>query len=306
MTTLYPTAAWVARGFLRAATWSQDRHIIWRFAGTLAYAREGLARLFQYRIPPVVCATIQGRQLLLSGTPWTGVAAGVFWGGEPGFEPNETALVASLSRNYRVAFDIGANVGWFTLVMLSHNPMLQVLAFEPNPAIADCLEENLRLNKCTATIDRRAISDGEGTVEFHIGRDDWSSSLLSGGDADTKILVDTVSIDTLVQSNGSVPDLIKIDIEGNEEKALGGARETMKDYGPDILCEISPKVTNLNVIKAILRDTGYETAWTFDGATRIVEDPALEKAAGRTIINYFFTRQQNRLLPFTSRRQYRQ
>jgi hypothetical protein len=80
-----------------------------------------------------------GSAFVLMGVPWGGVTCGVFWGGGRGFEPAETRLVLARAAQYSAMLDLGANVGWFSLVVCSANRSCRTYAFEPNPWVADIL-----------------------------------------------------------------------------------------------------------------------------------------------------------------------
>ena len=68
------------------------------------------------------------------------------------YEPEVTALILSMLKNGKTALDIGANIGYFTLLM-AHLVGLKgrVIAFEPFPLVYNLLQENLCLNNLAWT-----------------------------------------------------------------------------------------------------------------------------------------------------------
>jgi len=155
--------------------------------------------------------------------------------------------------NDDLIIDIGANVGWYSLV-LTGNAKPTVLAFEPDKENFDLLTENIkRNNRTTVKAYNKAVSDREGTLTLHIykgynpGRHSFIKQKNSVGTAEVPI----VPLDNFLESEGygSRPvKFIKIDIEGYEYTALKAARKLLSrtDF---ILTEFSPYM---------MRDAGQE------------------------------------------------
>lgn len=156
----------------------------------------------------------------------------------------------ALSKGF-VAFDVGANVGWHTLLMAKGvGKEGHVLAFEPNPGVYDCLKENIAFNNLSQVIvSDLALSDNDGELYFNAPP---SSSIGAGAghiinnvdssNVEQKIKVKTKKLDTIFSTmNLSRLDLIKIDVEGWEWNVLEGAKETLKRYRPYIIFEYDAK-----------------------------------------------------------------
>jgi FkbM family methyltransferase len=132
-----------------------------------------------------------------------------------------------------VVFDLGANVGYYTLlVSVLAGPEGRVFAVEPLPRNLRFLREHVRLNRAAnVTVLDAAVSDRSGTAWFE------ESDSMSRGHIDSRgtIAVRTVALDDLVES-GELPrpDLLKIDIEGAEYLALQGFRRTLLAAHPVI------------------------------------------------------------------------
>jgi FkbM family methyltransferase len=122
-----------------------------------------------------------------------------------------------------VVFDIGANVGFFTLLASKLvGPNGHVFAFEPLPRNLSFIEQHVRLNGITnVTVKPIAIASTSGTASFGDGENDSQSRLSEKGE----IQVTTASLDDLI-ANGIAPRpaFIKMDIEGAESDALRGAQ----------------------------------------------------------------------------------
>ncbi|HUO82396.1 MAG TPA: FkbM family methyltransferase [Gammaproteobacteria bacterium] len=128
-----------------------------------------------------------------------------------------------------VLFDVGANIGWYSLVFDRMAPDgVDIFAFEPEPANFALLEENLARNDANKVhAIRKGVSDREETRKLHLyGKGNQGRhSLLPINDSGT-IDVPVVPLDTFWAERhlGDRPvRLLKIDVEGYEYIALKGA-----------------------------------------------------------------------------------
>ena len=142
-----------------------------------------------------------------------------------------------------VAYDIGANVGFFTLLMRRLvGESGQLFAFEPDPDVVCELKANVDRNGYEGvSIVGAAVWSSTGSVRF--ARADPRQSpnrgtgSVGGNGADDCIVSESVRLDEFVQS-APPPHLIKCDVEGAEVEVLRGARELMAEYHPTILSEV--------------------------------------------------------------------
>jgi len=142
-----------------------------------------------------------------------------------------------------VFFDIGANYGTHTLIMLSQG--VQTISFEPNPLCRAYIKELCAVNGYDAKIEALALGDAEGTVELAFPeRDSWLGTIVESEKAELianfELSTETVrltTVDTFVRASGLRPDLIKIDTEGNETAVLRGSYETLRSTACTIIFE---------------------------------------------------------------------
>jgi FkbM family methyltransferase len=160
------------------------------------------------------------------------------------FEPHVVRLFLKyLSRGNNV-MDVGANIGYFTLIA-SHLIRDEgiVYAFEPSPANNQKLRRNIELNKIhNVIVSANAVSDTTGIATFSIPsgeiKNSGRSSFRTLEEDCLQLEVKTISIDAELRNYKKI-DLIKMDIEGAEARALAGMAELIKRDQPVIIMELS-------------------------------------------------------------------
>ena len=141
-------------------------------------------------------------------------------------------LVESL-RPGDVFFDIGANVGFFSLLgSRLVGPTGRVVSFEPLPRNLELLRRHLNLNQtANLTVIPAAVADVEG-----VGCLSEAPSASQGALSERGISVALVSLDTLwAAGNVPTPSVLKIDVEGAESRVLTGARDLLSRSRPLVL-----------------------------------------------------------------------
>jgi FkbM family methyltransferase len=175
------------------------------------------------------------------------------------YEPDVCALIQSRPHG-ETMLDIGANVGYFTLLMVKQAGRDgRVIAFEPVPAVHALLCENLRLNNCTqASAERMALADLETFETMRSERDSpvpFTARLADDGDC--RVAVGT--LDRYVEASGlKALDFVKIDVEGAEDRVVRGMSGTLRTFKPDILLEIHKDDGTPSEALEQLQAMGYE------------------------------------------------
>ena len=138
-------------------------------------------------------------------------------------------------------------------------PSGRVIAFEPVPENVAAINENLALNGID-WVDVRQAAIGRESGSANLIVSDVSAfsrfgnvSVPTGARETIEVAVE--SIDGLLAA-GAVPqpDVIKIDVEGAEIDVLEGARQTLGDRRPVILCEVHD--CNAEYVE-LMRGLGY-------------------------------------------------
>jgi FkbM family methyltransferase len=164
-----------------------------------------------------------------------------------------------------VVWDIGSSIGLFTFASAAlAGPLGKVLCLEPDICSINLLNRSLKTDSNNlAHIDALplAISDDVGLTEFIIAKHGRASNhfkdshgLTQTGGARECMLVMTVTLDWLLDYYVP-PNVVKIDTEGGEEKALIGGKRVLSTIRPKVLCEVHPQ--NKAAVTKILKEYGY-------------------------------------------------
>ncbi len=191
--------------------------------------------------------------------------AGRYWSCEPmnghGGDPGLAAL-AALPGDATV-FDVGAHVGEYA-VPLAVDTDRRVIAFEPNEESAGRLARTVERNDVGDRIGIRQIGVGNADVEQPFYRSTYSKLSAFDREGATRwgadvAAVETVPVrrlDSLVDAGLSIPEGIKIDVEGAEMAVLEGAERTIACHSPQVVLEVH-EGTNRSAIEAWLDDREY-------------------------------------------------
>ena len=157
------------------------------------------------------------------------------------WEPELTQLFWNSCRSDTVFIDVGANIGYFTLLAGSKihaGGTGRVIAVEPNPECCALIERNCVINwsMCDITLHKVAVGAGKGEVWLASPADRAANAhvSLSGGEenGERKFRVPLAPLDTLIP-DGLAVDILKIDVEGHELSVFHGAHRVIAQ-SPDI------------------------------------------------------------------------
>jgi FkbM family methyltransferase len=177
-----------------------------------------------------------------------GIANQVFWRGWTADEPEALPLFFALARHAAVVFDVGAHVGIYSIVASLANAGAHIYAFEPLERTRTRLLQNLARNSsANVEVSAFALGDTEGNATLYCAHRGipMSSSLsreFMTRNITTPLIAEPVgvtTIDEFCRGRGiSKIDLIKLDIEGLEPRALRGMSSLLENTRPDIFCEV--------------------------------------------------------------------
>jgi FkbM family methyltransferase len=198
-------------------------------------------------VVPIVQGPLRGKRWIV------GSATHGCWLGT--YEYRKQRLFAQAVLPGAVVYDVGANVGFYTLLAAERaGPAGRVYAFEPLPRNVTLLRQHLALNRVqTVDVREAAASDASGLASFDGQTGPSIGRLKAGG----TLRVPTVRLDDLVFDQGLPPaDVIKMDIEGGEFQALHGAQRLLRLRHPLIFLSTHGQRVHADCC-ALLADLSY-------------------------------------------------
>jgi len=192
-----------------------------------------------------------------------------------------TALLKKIIKNRKgkssdtVFYDIGANIGWYSIYFGKLFTNLQIHAFEPIRTAYEQFLKNMSLNRSVGiNANNFGLADKNGIADFHV----CPSLLAASSLADTfqisgKILVkgEIRTLDGYCDKDDLLPDFIKCDVEGAELLVFRGAKKTLSDAKPVVVAELLRKWSKCfdyhpNDVIELFRKNNY-TCYVIAGGT---------------------------------------
>ncbi len=192
------------------------------------------------------------------------------------FEPNMERLVRMLVKPGMCCIDVGANLGFFSVLLGSLcGPDGQVISLEPFPAAFSLLVRNIRENHLENVVAPLQLAahetDGKATMCYQAdeANDNFGSMFVPHADSKMRSSHATVSIqcqrlDDLIKSGQGIRvDLVKIDVEGSEPYVLRGMKRILLEQRPIILielnehCLVNMGCSSAEEVMALIEEYGY-------------------------------------------------
>ena len=194
-----------------------------------------------------------GYELIFPRDVGVNFCSNIFWYGREGFEPATYGVIKHFLARSDIFLDIGANIGFYSVIAKKINPGIQVFAYEPIPEIFKKCQAFHKANRIDDNIiNNHALGNSVGEVEIYlpinesgveeettatVRRDSWQFHK-----PHKKFVVPMQTIDCEVEMLGHKHAiLIKIDVEDFEYSVLQGAVSTLINTKPIIVCEILPR-----------------------------------------------------------------
>lgn len=226
----------------------------------------------------IINATMDGLKIGIPAEEW-GVAMFLQQGG--GYEEGSQKLFESILRPGMTVLDLGANFGFYTLRALRKE--CRVVSYEPTPQTCALLRQNINANgfaNCGRSIVvEAAVSDMCGITEFYENPNMCGYNSIYSMEGQHLIQVPTVTLDSQIEEIGRV-DVIKMDIEGAEYRALLGMRRLLeRNPQVQILMEFAPgHMKRAGVSPEEMLDLIHELGFTY---ALIDEESAQAAPVGR-------------------------
>ena len=180
-------------------------------------------RFYQTRLTPGV-AMVQGHKMYLDSRD--SLLLSVFGV----HEPTETQLVTDTVRPGDTVLDIGANIGYYTLILAKCvGEQGRVYAFEPDPSNFALLKKNVEANGYSnVVLEQKAVSDRSGSIRLYLSQDHKADHrTYDSGDGREYLDVESVRLDEYFKDYQGLIGFVKMDVQGAEAGVIEGARSLL-------------------------------------------------------------------------------
>lgn len=163
------------------------------------------------------------------------------------WEATETAIFRSLVKSGMTVLDVGANIGYYTLMAAKLvTPAGRVFAFEPDPWNCQLLARSVESSGYTnVKVYQQAVADKLGRTKLYFDAHNYANRSFFAQNIIQDagfVEVETIPLDRLYGSGqlGKRVDFLKIDVQGAEALVLAGAEKLLTENLPTILMELEP------------------------------------------------------------------
>jgi FkbM family methyltransferase len=209
------------------------------------------------------------------------------------YDYEQTKLIKKLVKRKHIVLDIGANIGYFTLILAKQAKLVH--AFEPEARNFQLLKKNIELNKISnVKLHNMAVAETNGKTMLHLCEPNrgmhrvYPSQWCNEGSNE----IQTVRIDDMIHQ----ADFIKMDIEGAELGALRGMTHLLKKRDVTIIMEFHPPSiaeygANPRDIYDFMKGSGYDIKLSLEDSIsfELLEQIAIEKEKIGTTTNIICT-----------------
>ena len=188
------------------------------------------------------------------------------------YEPKLVKLCMKYLDKNRDAIDVGANIGFYSVLFAKNLANKKVLSIEPTKNAIQFLRQNIKLNDVTdkVVVFEGVASDKKGVDEIKTikGKEEYSSlgKMIHPCIEKEKWSLEEVisnTLDNLVQEKSLDPGFLKVDTEGVEHLVFKGAQNVLSEKRPIILSELSDFLLKGNGSSAeevidLIKSNGYD------------------------------------------------
>lgn len=257
----------------------------------------------------------EGKTMLFHANPTSNLLRVLFWKGIQGFEYAPYKIFVELAKRSSVCFDIGANIGYYSIVAKIFNPKIIVHGFEPLPSANKYFKINVELNKLNDIhIHQTALTNFNGTATFysnlnprfpdekdHLFGDNSLNTEATGNISKIEVQVKTQTLDSFVSenlTNGEKIDLIKIDTEGTENLVFEGGSNVLSQHRPIIMCEVIKGFIEREIENVLSK---HDYLYFEVGEKGLVKVDSLIVASGKTDFFFVPSEKKERISELTSK-----
>lgn len=193
------------------------------------------------------------------------LARHIVWTNLAAYEPATIRLVGHIAKESSVFLNAGAHTGLFTLVASAANPLLQTVAFEPNPTVFEWLRTNIRANHLEGRVTARkqALSNAPGSATLFVPPFSARSSLKREFNPEPEQEEVVVQLATADEECPQRPvDFALLDVEGHEIEVIEGMTEILSADHPHLIVECQfQEDARLARLMRVLAEHGYQSCF---------------------------------------------
>ena len=148
------------------------------------------------------------------------------------YEYNLSKKITNIAKQGdQVLVDVGANMGYFSILFGIANKSNKVFAFEASPRNHQLLTHNIKLNKLEnqVTIIPKAAGKESGVLPFSLGHEKqtgWGG--ISASKSSNTVEVEVLTLDEYFANKDTSIDVLKVDVEGADTWVLEGAKDLIQ------------------------------------------------------------------------------
>lgn len=235
----------------------------------------------------------EGKRIVMYAGPKDEISTLLYFHGYEGYEHETLELFRRLCQRAEVIFDIGANVGLFSVVAATANPRARIYGFEPVERVYQLYKRNLAKNHCdNVHTELCAMTRHNGEVALFVPSGDTPTYArtmqLSKGRRGRRVRVPAIRGDSYMRKRELTRlDLIKIDTETTEPQVFEGFSKSLAKYKPDVICEVLPNHGTEAALMEIFGPLGYRYYHITDRG--LVEQEAMAGDQTHRFRNFLFS-----------------
>jgi FkbM family methyltransferase len=205
------------------------------------------------------------------------------------YEKRELDIFEQLAKEASVFFDVGANIGVYSVIGCLASRDLVSYAFEPIDENQELLARNIAAHQLESRVlvQPLAVSDKQGKTSIHLGQSGNHS--IDNDQGKGRREIETIRLDDFSMRSKLAPDIIKIDVEGHEGAVIDGAVDMLSRHAPTVFMEYIP-TAHKDVNDLIDRlEALFETCYVVDDVSYDVTEIELGKLNRRKSYNLILT-----------------
>ena len=181
-------------------------------------------------------------------------------------------MIFSLINNSDTVFDIGGNIGWYSISLYKAKTNIHIHTFEPIPSTYESLINNIKINDAKIRANNIGLSNKKQELTFYFykeGLGGASARIMDKNRTNIEVVCHVDTLDNYFQEQKlDALDFIKCDVEGAELFMFQGGIKTIEKYKPIIFSEMLRKWAKKfnyhpNDIIHLLQNIGYNCYFVF-------------------------------------------